>query len=148
MTINESEEKRPVAIRRRDVKLDCRSIVNQIVSSIPNDVLLMTSYVERQQATGTQTAQEVSVKLRSSVTKRVQITDAREEYEPNSDCSCGGETVFREPSHVWPGQGDLSGEFTLKRRRDEILSQETRNVKNRSEGGNTDSISSNDGSES
>ena len=104
--------------------------------------------MERQQATGTQTAQEVSVKLRSSVTKRVQFTDSREEYEPNSDCSCGGETLSGEPIHVWPGQVDLSGEFTLKRRRGKILSQKLRNLKNRSEGGNADSISSNDGSES
>ena len=35
--------------------------------------------MERQQATGNQTAQEVSVKLKSSVAKTVQFNDAREE---------------------------------------------------------------------
>ena len=70
MNITERTEKRPVAIRSRDVELDCRSIVNQLASSIRKNALLRTSYVDRQQATGTQTAQEVSVKLRSSVTRR------------------------------------------------------------------------------
>ena len=70
-------EKRPVANRNRDVELDCRSIVNQLVSSIPKDVLLRTSYVECQQPIATQTAQEVNVELRSSVTRRIQFTDKR-----------------------------------------------------------------------
>ena len=71
LTITERTEKRPVAIRSRDVELDCRWTVNQLVSSILNDVLLRTSYVEIQQSTGTQSAREVSVKIRSSVTRRV-----------------------------------------------------------------------------
>ena len=118
--------------------------------------------MERQQATGTQTAQEVSVKLRSSVARRVQFTDAREEYEPCSECLSGDETLSGESSHVWPGQDDLSGESshvwpdqdvlsgesTLKRRRDKILSGKSRNVKKKSDGGDADSISSSDGSES
>ena len=77
LTITERTEKRPVVIRSRDVELDCRSIVNQLVSSIPKDVFLRYSYVELQLATGTQTVQVVSVKLRSSVTRRVQFTDAK-----------------------------------------------------------------------
>ena len=77
LTITERTEKRPVEIRSREVELDCRSIVNQLVSSIPKDVFLRSSYVERQLATGTQTVQAVSVKLRSSVTRRVQFTDAK-----------------------------------------------------------------------
>ena len=62
LTITERTEMKPVAIRSRNVELPCRSIVNQLVSSITKDVLLGTSHVERQQATGTQTAQEVIVK--------------------------------------------------------------------------------------
>ena len=46
-TITERTEKRPVAIRYRDVERDCRSIVNQLVNSIPKYVLLRTPYVER-----------------------------------------------------------------------------------------------------
>ena len=42
LTITERTEKRPVAIRRRDVELDCQSIVNQLVNSMLKDVLLWT----------------------------------------------------------------------------------------------------------
>ena len=83
LTIAEKTEKRLVAIRSRDVELDCRSIVNQLVSSIPKDVLLRTSYMECQQSIATQTAQEVNVELGSIVTRRVQFTDVKEEYEPS-----------------------------------------------------------------
>ena len=46
LAITERTEKRPAAIRSRDVERDCQSIVNQLVNSIPKDVLLRTSYVE------------------------------------------------------------------------------------------------------
>ena len=48
LAITERTEKRPVAIRSRDVERDCQSILNQLVKSIPKDFLLRTSYVERQ----------------------------------------------------------------------------------------------------
>ena len=89
LTITERTEKRPVAIRSRVVERDCQSIVNQLVKSIPKDVLLRTSYVERQQLTSTQSAQGVSVEQKSSVARRVQFTEAKKEYEPCSDCSSG-----------------------------------------------------------
>ena len=54
LTITGRTEKRPAAIQSRDVEIDCRSIVNQLVSSIPKDVLLRTSYVECQQKVATQ----------------------------------------------------------------------------------------------
>ena len=47
LKITERTEKRPVAIRSRDVELDCRSIVNQLVSSIPKDVLLRRRNIVR-----------------------------------------------------------------------------------------------------
>ena len=55
--------------------------------------------MERQQASGSQTAQEVSVKVRSIAARRVQFTDAREEYEPCSDVhpemkNCPGSQVI------------------------------------------------------
>ena len=93
LTITERTEKRPVSIPIRDVEVDCRSIVNQLVSSMPKDALLRTSYAERQQATGTQTVQETSVKLKSRVTRNIQFTNAREDYEPSSDCSSGDKTL-------------------------------------------------------
>ena len=70
LTITEKTEKRPVAIRSRDVELDCRSRVNQLVSSIPEDILLRIFYVACQQSIATQTAQEVNVELKPSVTRR------------------------------------------------------------------------------
>ena len=109
LTIAERTEKRPVAIRSREVEVVCRSIVNQLVSSIPKDVLPRNSYVECQQPIATQTALEVSVKLRSSVTRSVQFTETKEEYEGES-CTFG------------PGQDDLSGKTMSKQPRDRVLS--------------------------
>ena len=47
LTVTERTEKRQVTIRSRDDERDCRSIVNQLVNSIPKDVLLRTSFTER-----------------------------------------------------------------------------------------------------
>ena len=47
LTITERTEKIPVAIQSRDLELDCRSIVNQVVSSIPKDVLSFKRYSNR-----------------------------------------------------------------------------------------------------
>ena len=124
LTITARTGKRPVAIRSRDVELDCRSIVNQLVNSIPKVVLLRTSYVERQQTTGTQTSQEVSVKLKTSVARgRSRARTVHPEMK-----HCPGSQV------ISLGRDDLSGE--------------SRNVKNKSDGGDADSISSSDGSQS
>ena len=59
---HERMEKRPLAIRTLDVEMDCRAVVNQLVNSIQKNVYLRTSYVESQQGTGTETAQDVCVK--------------------------------------------------------------------------------------
>ena len=40
LTVTERTEKRPVSIRSRGVERDCRSIVNQLVTSMPKEVLL------------------------------------------------------------------------------------------------------------
>ena len=61
LTNTERMEKRPVAIRSRDVERDCPSKVNQVVNSIPKDVFLRTPYMEGQQLTSNQSAQGVSV---------------------------------------------------------------------------------------
>ena len=159
---HQKTEKRPVAIRSRDVELDCRSIVNQIVSSIPKDLLLRTPYRECQQTFATQTAREVSVELRTNVTRSVQLTETKEEYEPNSDCSSGDKTLFGESCTFRPGKDDLSGETMSKRPRDRMLSGEStserprdrilsgvsRNIINKSEDDDAESISSSDDSQS
>ena len=89
LTTTERMEKRPVTIRSRDVERDCWSIVIQLVNSMPRDVLLRTSYMEYRASTHVQTNEEVRVKSKSSVKRKVQFMDAREEYEPSPDCSSG-----------------------------------------------------------
>ena len=161
-TITEKTEKRPVAIRSRDVELDFRSIVNNLVSSISKDVLLRFSYVECQRSVATQTAQDFNVELKSSVTRKVQFTDTKEEYETSSDCSSGDETLSGESCTFGPGQDDFSGETMSKRPRDRmlsgkstseqprdiILSGESRNIISKSEDDDAESISSRDDSQS
>ena len=49
LTITERTEKMPVTIRSRDVVRDCRSIVNQLVNSMPKDFLLSKRNIGKQQ---------------------------------------------------------------------------------------------------
>ena len=88
-TVTEKTEKRGVSIRSRGAERDCRSIVNQLVSSMPKDVLLRNSFTEHRTMTQAQATEEVRVKSRSSFMRKVHLTDAREEYEPSTDCSSG-----------------------------------------------------------
>ena len=125
LTVTEKTEKRPVCIRSRGVERDCRSIVNQLVSSMPKEVLLRTSFTEHRTLTQAQTTEEVSVKSRSSFTRKVHFTDEREEYEPSSECSSGDETMSGESDTFEPVQDDLSGERSMKQPRDGILTGES-----------------------
>ena len=125
LTITERTEKRPVTIRSRGVERDCRSIVNQLVNSMPKDVLLRTSFTEHRTSTQVQATEEVRVKSKSSFTRKVNFTDAREEYEPSSDCSSGDETMSGESGTFEPVQDDLSGETMLGQPRDRMLSGES-----------------------
>ena len=109
LTITERTVKRPVIIRSRDVEWDCRSIVNQLLNSMPKDVLLRTSFTEHREATNIQTTEEARAESKSSVTRKVQFTDAKEEYEPCSDYSSGDEALSGESCTFGPGQNDLSG---------------------------------------
>ena len=93
LTVTEKTEKRPVTIRGRDVERDCRSIVNQLVTSMPKDVLLRTSFTERGKSTPIQVTEQVRVKSKSSFTRKIYFTDAKAEYEPGSDCCSGDETM-------------------------------------------------------
>ena len=92
-TVTEKAEKRPVIIRGPDVEQDCRTIVNQLVTSMPKDVLLRTSFIERGRPTPVQVTEEVKVKSKSSFTRKVHFTDVKEEYDPSSDCSSWDETM-------------------------------------------------------
>ena len=124
LTVTERTEKRQVTIRSRDVERDCRSIVNQVVNSMPKDVLLRTSFTEHRTSTHVQATDEVRVKSKSSFTRKVPFTDAREEYEPSSDCSSGDETRSGESGifeHVL-NRGDTLGVTRSGQPRDRILS--------------------------
>ena len=160
LTVTEKTEKRPVIIRGRDVEQDCRSIVNQLVTSTPKDVLLRTSFAERGKSTPFQVTEEVRVKSKSSFTRKVYFTDAKEEYEPSSDCSSGDETMSGESGSFGPVQDVLSGERLLrqprdkmlsgesdsKQSRDRFLSGESRNITDRLEHGGVESFGSSDDS--
>ena len=156
LTVTERTEKRPVSIRSRGVERDCRSIVNQLVSSMPKEVLLRTSFTEHGTLNQTQATEEVRIKSRSSFARKVRFTDAREEYEPSPDCSSGDETMSGESDTFEPVKEDLSedsdtfepvqddlsgerltrpprgrilsGESDSKRLTDRVLSGESRNI--------------------
>ena len=110
LTVTERTEKRPVSIRSRGVERDCRSIVNQLVSSMPKEVLLRTFFTEYGTLNQTQATEEVRIKSKSSFARRVHFTDAKEEYEPSPDCSSGDETMSGESDTFEPVKDDLSVE--------------------------------------
>ena len=142
LTVTERTEKRPVSIRSRGVERDCRSIVNQLVSSMPKEVLLRTSFTEYGTLNQNQTTEEVRIRSKSSFTRRVHFTEAKEEYEPSPDCSSVDETMSgesdtfepvkddssEESDTFEPVQDDLSGERLTRPPRDRILSGESRNI--------------------
>ena len=146
LTVTEKTEKRPVIIRGRDVERDCRSIVNQLVTSMPKDVLLRTSFPERGKPIPVQITEEVKVKSKSSFTRKVRFTDAKAEYEPGSDCSSGEKTMSGESDIFRPVRDDLSGERLMRPPRDRILSGESRNITNRVERDGVESLDSSDDS--
>ena len=160
LTVTERTEKRQVTIRSRYVERDCRSIVNQLVTSMPKDVLLRTSFTERGKSTQVQATEEVRVRSKSSFTRKVQLTDAREEYEPSLNCSSGDETMSGESGTCEPAQDELSvetrlgqpknkmlsGELDSRRPRDKVLSGESRNITDRPGQNDVESIGSSDDS--
>ena len=120
--------------------------MNQLVNSMHKDVLLRTSYTEHREATNVQTTEELRNKSKSSVTRKVQFTEAKEEYEPCSDNSSGDETLYGESCAFGPRQDDLSGKPDSKRPRDRILSEEPRSITDKLEYNDVDSTGSNDDS--
>ena len=92
------------------VERDCRSIVNQLVSSMPKEVLLRTSFTEYGTLNQNQTTEEVRIRSKISFTRRVHFTDAKEEYEPSPDCSSVDETMSGESDTFEPVKDDSSEE--------------------------------------
>ena len=163
-----------MSICSRGVERDCRSIVNQLVSSMSKKVLLRTSFTEHGTLNQAQATEEVRVKSRSSFTRKVHFTDARKEYEPSSDCSTGDETMSGESDAFEPVKDDLSeesdtfepvqddwsgerlfrqlrdrmssGESDLRQPRDRVLSGESRNIADNLEYDVGESVGSSDDS--
>ena len=111
-----------MTIRSRDVERSYQSIVNQLVSSMPKDVLLRASFRDNGTSTQVQATEEIRVRSKSSFTRKVQFTDAREEYESSLNCSSGDETMSEESGAFEPVQDDLSGETMLGQPKDRMLS--------------------------
>ena len=112
LTVTERIEKKPVIIRSQGVQRDCRSIVNQLVNSMPKEVLLMTSLTDHRTSAQVQATEEVRVKSKSSFTRKVHVTDAREEYEPGrmqGKSMIRDKTMSGESGIFKPVQDDLSG---------------------------------------
>ena len=149
-----------MTIRSRDVERSYQSIVNQLVSSMPKDVLLRTSFTDNGTSTQVQATEEIRVRSKSSFTRKVQFTDAREEYESSLNCSFGDETMSGESGTFELVQDDLSGETMLgqpkdrmlsgkpdsRRPRDKVLSGESTNITDRPEHNDVESIGSSDDS--
>ena len=123
---------------------------------MPKEVLLRTSFTEYGTLNQNQTTEEVRIRSKSSFTRRVHFTDAKEEYEPSPDCSSVDETMSGESDTFEPVKGDsseesdtfepvqddlsgerltrpprgrnLSGESGSKRPMDRVLSGESRNI--------------------
>ena len=57
-----------------------------------------------------QATEEVRIRSKSSFTRRVHFTDAKEEYEPSPDCSSVDETMSGESDTFEPVKDDLSEE--------------------------------------
>ena len=105
-----------------------------------------------------QATEEVRVKSKSNFTRKVQFTDAREEYKPSFKCSSGDEKMSGESGTFEPAKEDLSEETMLRQPKDRILSGEpgsrrprdkvffgeSRNVTDRSEHNDVESIGSSD----
>ena len=92
---------------------------------MPKEVLLRTSFTENGTLIQAQATEEVRVKSSSSFTRKVRFTDAREEYEPSSDCSTGDEIMSGESDTFEPVQDDLSGERWFRQLRVKMLSAES-----------------------
>ena len=109
LTVTERTEKRQVTIRSRDVERDCRSIVNQLVSSMPKEVLLRNSFTEHGTSTQVQATEEFRVRSNSRFARKVQFTDAREEYEPSLNCSSWDKTMSGESDNLEPVKANCPG---------------------------------------
>ena len=121
LTIRENVEIMPSIRQHKDNKRDCRSIVQQLVSSIPQEVLVSTSYGRKEQGNDTRT---------KTVTFEDQDGEGEKvERKLLQDC-LSGETNDEKSKRVQdqhPGQESLSGESE----KDEKLPDEKQDLGNK-----------------
>ena len=107
LTVREKVETMPLIRQHKDNERDCRSIVQQLVSSIPQEVLISTSYGRKEQGNDTR---------KKTVTFEDQDGE-NEKVERNLEQDClSGETNGEKSRRVrdqHPGQGTLSGESEI-----------------------------------
>ena len=104
LTVSEKVKIMPSRRQHKENERDCRTIVQQLVSSIPHEVLTSTSYSRKQQGNDTQ---------KETVTFEDQDKEG-EKVERNlkQDCLSGemNSEKSRRDQDQHPGQGSLSGE--------------------------------------
>ena len=133
LTVTEKTEKRPVSIRSRGVERDCRSIVNQLVSSMPKEFLLRTSFTEHRALTQAQ-AMKKSGTSRDPASREKYISRMQEKSTSRTTLvhpetrQCPGSRKHSSPSRTTcPGsriQNNLGTEFCPGSRIRNILGTE------------------------
>ena len=107
LTVSEKVKIMPSIRQHKDNERDCRSIVQQLVSSIPHEVLTSTSYGRKEQGNDTR---------KETVTFEDQDRNSEKiERKLVQDC-LSGETNGEKSRRVQdqhPGQGSLSGESEI-----------------------------------
>ena len=104
LTVSEKVKIRPSRRQHKENERDCRTIVQQLVSSIPQNVLTRTSYKRKEQGNGTQ---------KKTVTFENQNQRGKEVEQNLGQENLSGETSGEESRRVQdqhPGQESLSGE--------------------------------------
>ena len=121
LTVSEKVKIMPSIRQHKDNERDCRSIVQQLVSSIPQEVLMSTSYGRKKQGNDTRT---------KTVTFEDQDGEG-EKVERRLDQDClSGETngdKNRRARDQHPGQGSMSGESEI----DEKVPDKKQNLGNK-----------------
>ena len=122
LTVSEKVKIFPARRQHEENEKDCRTIVQQLVSSIPPEVLTSTSYRRKEQGNDTQKEKTVTF---------VDQDKEGEKVERNllQDCS-SGETNGEKNRRVQdqhPGQGSLSGESDV----DEKVPEEKQDLDNK-----------------
>ena len=107
LTVREKVKTKPSIRQHKDNERDCRSIVQQLVSSIPQEVLVSTSYGRKEQDNDT---------LEKTVTFKDQDGEGEKVLRELEQDYLSGETngkTDRRARDQNPGQGSMSGECEM-----------------------------------